>query len=327
MEKRIYDKMVDAMNIKDTDTLLVNFWGCEEELSDLRDFEEVLNEKEISYYTIRYTDEYIMNLIKENSEGLSAKWFENVADTTVIIDFMERPAGMPPRKLERDKYPVFGRILQELFGFMSEREKMIQITMPSKMNAEMAGIPYVDYARRVEKALDIDYIKLKEECEKEIARLSGDMRVVKTGENCELELDTTGRTWYTDAGEGAFPCGEIYIAPVEEKTNGKIYFEKLAVEQVGVFEDVTLTIKNGHFQTSDCEEFNSFMASVDEDGADIVAELGIGMNPNVTGNKGDSTIDENAYGTFHIAFGMNHMFGGKTQCRFHMDFVTKGEIV
>ena len=40
-----------------------------------------------------------------------------------------------------------------------------------------------------------------------------------------------------------------------------------------------------------------------------------------------ATLEEDALGTFHIAFGMNAMFGGKNMCRFHMDFVTEGEIL
>ena len=42
---------------------------------------------------------------------------------------------------------------------------------------------------------------------------------IRTGHNCVLTLETTGREWYIDAGDGALPCGEIYIAHVEEKMN------------------------------------------------------------------------------------------------------------
>lgn len=70
----------------------------------------------------------------------------------------------------------------------------------------------------------------------------------------------------------------------------------------------------------------ALIQSIPEPGADIVAELGIGMNPNVKMLEEDSSLDEDALGTFHIALGMNIMFGGKNACRFHMDFVTTGEI-
>ena len=62
-------------------------------------------------------------------------------------------------------------------------------------------------------------------CEHAAAQFAGASRVaVRTGEGCVLQLELTGRTWLTDAGDGDLPCGEIYIAPVEAKTNGEVFF-------------------------------------------------------------------------------------------------------
>lgn len=160
--------------------------------------------------------------------------------------------------------------------------KMVK-AMNLKANAQMADMPFEDYEARVVRALDIDYEQLKAVCEEKIEGFRGSRRRIKTGVDCELAMDTTGRKWYVDAGDGAFPCGGVYVASVENQINGTIFFENFAVEGVGVY-------------------------------------------PNVTGNEGDATIDENALGTFHIALGRNDMFGGENACRFRMDFVTKGEI-
>ncbi len=87
---------------------------------------------------------------------------------------------------------------------------------------------------------------------------------------------------------------------IEEATNGTIFFEKLSLDGNEIFEDVILTIENGHLVDSNCKEVMAFFKRIPEKGADIVAELGIGINA---------------------------MFGGKNMCRFHMDFVTEGEIL
>ena len=113
-----------------------------------------------------------------------------------------------------------------------------------------------------------------------------------------LTLDTTGREWIVDAGDGALPAGEIYIAPIEEKSNGKIFFETLAVEGKGVFSNVTVAVEYGRMTGSDCEEFNTFLKELPKGGA-VVAELGIGMN---------------------------HLFGGKNECPIHFDFVAEGTV-
>jgi hypothetical protein len=325
MESRIISKMVDAMHIGADDVVLLNLW-CEELNQDLTVFENVLSEKGVKYHSIVFSDENLLNLTKENKGGLSSDWFSEYEDTTLVIDVMDKPAGMPPKGMDRADYPVFGAILQNLFGFMSRFEKLIQITMPSRINADLAGEEFEVYEKNIIKALDVDYDKLYKECKEKVESIKSDKLTIKTGESCELSMDLTGREWNIDAGEGAFPCGEVYIAPLEDKTNGNIYFKKFVLEGVGVFDDIIITVKDGKVTGSNCEEFNGFLAE-QEEGANVVAELGIGMNPSVTFTASGASLDEDAIGTFHIGLGMNVMFGGTNNCRFHMDFVTEGEIL
>lgn len=327
MERRLINKMIRAMKITKNDVVLVNFWGTKDQNEDLNDFIEELGVANITYIINDCTDEKLIELIEEYPGGIPENWFEKFAGVTVAIDIMEKPIGLPPAGIDKEKIPVFGKILSDLFGFVSQNEKVIQITMPSKANATMAGCEYEAYKKRIISALDVDYDELQKECTEKISMFEGNKRILKTGDNCVLEVDTTGREWNIDAGEGAFPCGEIYIAVIEEATNGTIFFEKLSLDGNEIFEDVILTIENGHLVDSNCKEVMAFFKRIPEKGADIVAELGIGMNPMVQKSGIDATLEEDALGTFHIAFGMNAMFGGKNMCRFHMDFVTEGEIL
>ncbi|MGN0350717.1 MAG: aminopeptidase [Roseburia sp.] len=323
MEKNLVCKMVKAMELQKGEVVLLNFWGDDTEIQDLYDFVGAVAAEGAMPMTLLHTNQYEKELIENMDEEVPEKWLEQFAVADVIIDIMEKPAGAPPTGLSKEKYPVFGAYLQKLFGVFSQKKKMIQVTMPSDTNAKFAGMEAEAYKERIKKALDIDYVMLKADCQKKINSFTGNVRTVRTGTDCVLTLDTTGREWIADAGDGALPCGEVYIAPVEEESNGNVYFETLAVEDVGVFHDVTVTIENGHLVSSTNEEFNAFLKELPENG-DVVAELGIGMNPNVTGILGDSTLDENMIGTFHIAIGMNHLFGGKNVCPVHFDFVAKG---
>lgn len=326
MEKRIIDKMISAMKIDKDEKVLINFWGTKEELKDLEDFEEGFAGQNIKVITLRFTDEDIIELMDKYPEGLPDSWFDAISDAKVVVDIMNKPIGLPPEGIEKERMPQFGRILSQMFGFVSKFHKFIQITMPTETNARMLEVPFEEYYERMLAAFDIDYEKLQEECEQKIKELSSPKRIIKTGKDCVLEMDITDRKWYIDAGDGSLPCGEIYIAPVEENTNGTIYFEKLNVDGGEVYKDVVLTVRDGRLVDSNCKEFLAFMNSIEEENANIVSELGIGMNPNVVNGSCTSALDETALGTFHIAFGMNHMFGGKNDCRFHMDFVTTGII-
>ena len=65
----------------------------------------------------------------------------------------------------------------------------------------------------------------------------------------DAQLELTGRTWLADAGDGDLPCGEIYIAPVEAKTNGEVFFGTLYLEGEA-YTDVTLQVTNGEITGS-----------------------------------------------------------------------------
>ena len=324
MESRIISKMIEAMHIRTEDVVLLNLW-CEEINQDLTEFERILSKKGVKYHSIVFSDDKLIKLTKENKEGLGSDWFAEYEDTTIVVDVMDKPAGMPPKQMEKEDYPILGAILQSLFAFMSRYEKLIQITMPSRINAALADEEFEEYEKKVIKALDVDYDKLYLSCKEKVDSLNDNKLLIRTGESCELTMEITGREWNIDAGEGSFPCGEVYIAPLEDKTNGTIFFEKFVLEGIGVFDDIILNVKNGKVTESNCDAFNEFISG-QEEGADVVAELGIGMNPAVSFTQSGATLDEDAIGTFHIGLGMNVLFGGTNNCRFHMDFVTEGEI-
>lgn len=325
METRLIGKMIDAMRIGKDDVVLLNYW-CENEATDLAAFEEAFSERGIAYRKWVFSDEFLQKLVSEYASGLDDEWFDGIRDITLVIDVMDKPAGMPPKGMTEEEYGAFGAVLQSLFVFMSQHEKLIQITMPSKINAALSGENPEDYERKIIQALDVDYDSLRENCRKKAESLRYERLRILSGENCELTMDISGREWNIDAGEGAFPCGEIYIAPLEDKTNGRVYFSKLLLEGVGAFDNVVLTVENGVVVDSDCEAFNTYLAGL-EDGARIVGELGIGMNPAVVNSGAGASLDEDALGTFHIGLGMNVMFGGTNACRSHMDFVTEGDII
>ena len=324
MNQNIVEKMINAMNISADDIVLLNYWS-EGDDSDHKLFENVLCDKEIKYKKLNFTEEYLTELASKGPENIDDSFFDPIKDCTMVVDILQRPAGMPPRGLDKDKYADFAEILRQLFSFMSSHDKLIQITMPSQTNAMLAGEDFEEYKVKMERAFDIDYRALALDCQKRIDSFTSNIITIKTGKDCTLVMDTTGREWIIDAGEGAFPCGEIYIAPLEDKTNGTVFYKNLFIEDVGSFENVKITIKDGIVTDSDCAAFNEFLSG-QEEGARMVGELGIGMNPAVTYAGKGASLDEDALGTFHIGLGMNYLFGGTNKTRFHMDFVNVGEI-
>ena len=228
-------------------------------------------------------------------------------------------------ELEDAQMDLYRRYISQLFEKLVTCRRFAQIRIPTAANAAESGLDPQDYIRRMDRAYDVDYAAVRAACEHAAAQFAGASRVaVRTGGGCVLQLELTGRTWLTDAGDGDLPCGEISIAPVEAKTNGDVFFGTLYLEGEA-YTDVTLQITNGEITGSSEKAVAAHFAGLPRENR-IVCELGLGMNPNVTDLCGYTLLDEKMAGTFHIAVGANTMFGGENRATDHGDFVGRGEM-
>ena len=216
--------------------------------------------------------------------------------------------------------------MAELFSKLMNCKRFTQIRIPTIANAEESGLDPQNYIERMEKAYDVDYSKIYEDCKKAKKRFEGANKVLlRTGKDCELSFELAGREWHIDAGDGDLPCGEIYIAPIEEKTQGTVYFETFYLDGVK-YEEVCLNIKDGKVIKANQPEVTDFFEKQPQENR-VVCELGFGMNPNVKDLCGYTVLDEKMCDTFHIAVGANHMFGGTNEASDHIDFVGHGTLV
>ncbi len=221
----------------------------------------------------------------------------------------------------------------------------------SRKGARIASMPGITM-EMMKRALNVDFYKIKTINEKLIKKLkssrnkvSGELKnqkflsnknkikiVTKKGTNIEFQVK--GRKWIGDDGiytrKGAFgnlPAGEVFIAPLENTTNG-IAIVDASVGGIGKADkNIKIIIKNGFIEKiSSGKIANSFRKLLKGKLYKNVAELGIGTNykAKITGNVLE---DEKVAGTCHIAFGNNKHFGGKVDVPFHVDVVIKNPII
>lgn len=136
---------------------------------------------------------------------------------------------------------------------------------------------------------------------------------------------------------GNLPPGEVYIAPIENKTEGKIVLDgsiRLSWGTVLPKKPVMLNISKGRVNSikggreAMALKLTLSMAmrkSRVPANIKVVGELGIGFNERAS-ILGAMMIDEKAYATSHIAFGSNYWFGGKNYALGHYDQVFKNPV-
>lgn len=126
---------------------------------------------------------------------------------------------------------------------------------------------------------------------------------------------------------GNLPSGEVYLAPVEGSSNGKIVFDG-SVAGIGILEKpMTLIVKDGFIVdivTENNPQAKQLLDTLNEVGKDAfaIAELGIGTNHKAI-ISGLILEDEKALKTCHIAMGNNKGMGGIIDVPLHIDGIIK----
>lgn len=128
---------------------------------------------------------------------------------------------------------------------------------------------------------------------------------------------------------GNLPSGEVYIAPIENKSNGKIVIDG-SVAGIGIIkEPIEIEIVDGfavNFKGDEkAIELQDMLGKVGKLGYSV-AEFGIGTNHKAK-ITGDILEDEKVMGTIHIAFGNNITMGGKNDVKIHIDGIIKSPTV
>jgi Thermophilic metalloprotease (M29) len=154
----------------------------------------------------------------------------------------------------------------------------------------------------------------------------------------DLTLHVDGRPWLSDAlpleaGGGAnFPGGEVFVAPLKDGAEGVLVADLTVPYTVDglVDEPVTLRFERGRVTSIDggraAEMLRKLVAEAGE-GADVIAELGIGLHPGLA-PRGHTMLDEKAAHTAHVAIGRNTgSYGGDNEAAIHVDCIFSEPVV
>lgn len=326
MDRQTIFKMVKASGVCPGEMILVHFWGEDAD-------KEIANSFMVAVAAMGATPVLLQQARTQNRDIFAVagdscfdkRYFEMLSHFDAVLDVFAYQPIVLGYDIGDGAFEHYRNYIARLFSKLMEFKRFTQIRIPTEANAEESGLEAEEYIRRMEAAYDIDYDAVRTACEE---KLSGFRNVrelsLRTGEDCLLKFELGEREWHADCGDGDLPCGEVYIAPLEEKTQGKVFFEQLYLEDE-VFGNVVLEIKNGTVCGSNAPGVMAFLEKQPVENR-VVCELGFGVNPNVKSLCGYTVLDEKMEGTFHIALGANHMFGGENKASAHMDFVGQGEL-
>jgi hypothetical protein len=175
--------------------------------------------------------------------------------------------------------------------------------------------------------------QLEEPARRLLAQLEGSEEIhIRGRAGTDLKLRVDGRPWLSDtlpleAGDGSnFPSGEVFVAPLKDGADGVLVADLTVPYTVDGLVDapVTLRFERGRVVSIDggraAQMLQELVADAGE-GADVIAELGIGLHPGLS-PRGHTMLDEKAAHTAHVAIGRNTgSFGGDNEAAIHVDCI------
>jgi len=119
---------------------------------------------------------------------------------------------------------------------------------------------------------------------------------------------------------GNLPSGEVYLAPREGQSNGKIVIDG-SMAGIGMLNSpLYIEVIDGYAEKIEGEHAGQLIEMLDKSGreARAIAEFGMGTNY-LAKLIGEILEDEKVFGTIHIAFGNNKSMGGNIDVKSHLD--------
>lgn len=326
MDQKVIEKIVKASGIKPGESVLLHFWGEDTDKDTANAFLISIAALGASPFLLQESRTLNRDIFsRATGDCFDKTYFSRLAAFDTVLDVFAYQPVVLGCELESGKLSLYRNYMAGLFRALLTAKRFLQIRLPTVENAQESSLPPDEFVQRMTAAYDIDFDTLRQACKDKVDRLRQyDRLAIQTGDHALLQFDLAGRAWHIDAGDGDWPCGEIYIAPNEAKTQGQIFFDVLYLDDVGTFENVWLNVRQGVIVDSSSEKINAYLNDLKTEDK-TVCELGFGMNPQVNEACGYTVLDEKIAGSFHIAIGENTMFGGCNRASQHVDLVNTGK--
>ena len=154
--------------------------------------------------------------------------------------------------------------------------------------------------------------------------LKGKDQIHVKGRETDFRLSVAGRIFENADGHFNMPDGEVYTGPVEDSTEGHVYFSYPAIYQGREVTGVRLWFERGKVVKATAEKNEDFLnQTLDTDaGSRYVGEFAIGTNDFITRFTKEILFDEKIGGSFHLAVGAGIPWtGSKNVSAIHWDMV------
>ncbi len=256
---------------------------------------------DIAFYEVKKAQGYIGIMSPRNTRELSNTNPKNIAMRARVMDPISHYIVNTKKKIRR---------CSTLF--------------PTEALAQEADMSLEEYEDFVYGAMLQDWKKLGKHMRRVKNVLDKATKIRIVGEDTDLEIGVKNRPFIVDEGRENYPGGEIFNAPLEYETEGRVHFTYPAIRAGREVDNIVVEFKKGKVVKATADKNEKFLHAMlnTDKGSKYLGELGIGFNPKVNRFTKELLFDEKMGGTIHLAFGMAYTEGGGTnKSALHWDIV------
>ena len=234
--------------------------------------------------------------------------------------------GIDPQRIAR-----LGKRNRPVLNHRLSQTRWVGTLFPTDAGAQDAGMSLDEFERFVYGAMFLyeddpvaKWMELHAFQERIIERLAKASEVRIVGDETDLTLSVSGRTWVNSHGTKNMPSGEVFTGPIENSANGVIRFHVPSFVDGSLVEDVRLRFEDGKVVDATAARGEALLhAKLDTDeGARYLGEIGIGTNDMIQIATLNTLFDEKIGGTVHLAVGRSYEeTGGVNESAVHWDLI------
>ncbi len=222
------------------------------------------------------------------------------------------------------KISLRSKITQKISDEHIKKDNWVGCQFPTNSLAQDAEMSLEEFEDFVYDACLQDWKKQEKKQEKLKKILDKGRQVRITAEDTDITFSIDGRQGIKCCGKRNMPDGEVFIAPVENSTEGYIKYTYPAIYGGREVSGITLKFHKGKVIEATAEKGEPFLKDMiaTDKGSCKLGEFGIGVNYKIKQFIKQILFDEKIGGTIHLALGMAYPEGGgKNKSAVHWDMV------
>lgn len=297
-----------SINVRQNERVLITYESekCSEFVKIL--IRDIVNRGGLPF--VKYVDEEINCLLSEVTNDqrieclVSQKRFD-VDNYDSFIRIIYNNNDYEDKNVNPEVLRKLGNATEEIDKIRINERKWVLLNYPSNLDAYKAKMTSRDFYKYALDVMTVDYRKMGEIIQplKELMEKTDKVRLV--GPDTDISFSIKNIPAIPCCGEMNIPDGEIYTAPVKDSVNGTITYNTPCPYRGHVFNNVSLTFKDGKIIKATCNEDNEKLNEIfdTDSGARFIGEFSLGLNPLILNPMGDILYDEKIIGSIHFTPG------------------------